>query len=57
MRQTTGASPHPPGNRKDTAMNSKIEEDVLEVANEVYAERRGGHDESVYHQAMAYEFR
>lgn len=38
-------------------MNSKIKEAVLEVANEVYAELRGGHDESVYHQAMAYEFR
>ena len=38
-------------------MNSMTEEAVLEVANEVYAELRGGHDESVYHQAMAYEFR
>lgn len=38
-------------------MDNKIKEVVLEVANEVYAELRGGHDESVYHQAMAYEFR
>lgn len=38
-------------------MNSKIKDAVLEVAKEVYAELRGGHDESVYHQAMAYEFR
>ena len=38
-------------------MNSKTEATVLEVANEVYAELRGGHDESVYQQAMAYEFR
>ena len=38
-------------------MNSMTEEAVLEVANEVYAELRGGHDDSVYHQAMAYEFR
>lgn len=38
-------------------MNSKTREAVLEVANEVYGELRGGHDESVYHQAMAYEFR
>ena len=38
-------------------MSSKTEEAVLEVANEVYAELRGGHDESVYQQAMAYEFR
>jgi len=38
-------------------MNSMTEEAVLEVANEVYAELRGGHDESVYHKAMAYEFR
>ena len=38
-------------------MNSKTKEAVLEVANEVYAELLGGHDESVYHQAMAYEFR
>ena len=38
-------------------MNSKTREAVLDVANEVYAELRGGHDESVYHQAMAYEFR
>lgn len=38
-------------------MNDEIMEAVLEVANDVYAELRGGHDESVYHQAMAYEFR
>ena len=38
-------------------MNSKTKEAVLAVANEVYAELRGGHDESVYHQAMAYECR
>ena len=38
-------------------MNSETEATVLEVANEVYAELRGGHDESVYQQAMAYEFR
>ena len=43
--------------QEDTAMDSKIKEAVLEVANEVYGELRGGHDESVYHQAMAYEFR
>ena len=38
-------------------MNAKTVATVLEVAGEVYAELRGGHDESVYHQAMAYEFR
>ena len=56
-RPMTGASAHPPGNRgnrKDLPMNSKTEATVLEVANEVYAELRGGHDESVYQQAMAY---
>lgn len=36
---------------------SETEAAVVEVAEEVYAELRGGHDESVYQQAMAYEFR
>ena len=36
---------------------SETEAKVLEVANDVYAVLRGGHDESVYQQAMAYEFR
>ena len=50
-----GIDASPPGNRKDTPMNSKTGATVLAVANGAYAELRGGHDESVYQQAMAFE--